>query len=207
MAYNYTMLVANKTTAGSIANWVNRSDLPTDAILFEAQAWLYQRLRVREMQEIATLTFTAGDDSAALPDGYLDPVSFTPHGWGDPMLFVSPESWRPFRDETGALETASPTQWSVVGETTAYVDVLPETDFAGKLIFYKQPAALAVTTNETNWLTRRYPSLLRYACMARAYEHMKDAQSAATYLQLAMASIAEAAITNDMARRGQTTLM
>jgi len=206
MAYNYTMLIGTKATAGSIANWVNRSDLPTDAILFEAQAWLYQRLRVREMHATGTLTFAEGDDSVAAPSGYLDPISFVPWGWGDPMLFVGPESWRPFRDETGALQTAAPSQWTVIGET-AYVDVLPEAEFAGQLLYYKQPDALAASTNETNWLTRRYPTLLRYACMARAYEHMKDAQSAATYLQLAMASIAEAAATNDMARRGQTTLM
>ena len=71
MAYNWTTLTAAKTTLGSIANWVNRTDLPTDNILLEAEAKIYERLRVREMQVITTLTVAADENSVSLPSDFL----------------------------------------------------------------------------------------------------------------------------------------
>ena len=47
MAITWTVLTGSKDTEGSIANWVNRSDLPTTNILLEAEAWIYQHLRIR----------------------------------------------------------------------------------------------------------------------------------------------------------------
>ena len=69
-------------------------------------------------------------------------------------------------------------------------------------MYYDTPAALG-SGNETNFLTIRYPILLRSACMMRAYEHMKQTALATGYMQKAMADINEANVTSDMARRGQ----
>jgi len=80
--------------------------------------------------------------------------------------------------------------------------VLPEEAFSGILLYYKQPTALS-GSNETNFLTNRYPSLLRYACMAKAYEHMKDTENATGYLALAMQQIDKANASNEMWRRNQ----
>lgn len=200
----YTVLTGVKTTAGSIANWVNRSDLPTSTILEEAEAFIYERLRVREMHTIATLTFAVDTNSVALPADFLDPIEYRPNGWGSPLLFVSETSLEAHRDEDGALYEGEPSRWSIIGET-AYVDVSCSEAFSGKLMYYKRPAALS-GSNETNFLTTRYPTLVRHACMAKAFEHMKDWTSAAQYLQMAEGKIAEASATNDLYRRSQTVL-
>lgn len=200
MSITFTVLTGTKTTAGSLANWVNRSDLPTSIILAEAEAMIYETLRVREMTAREVLTFPAATQTVALPTGFLDPISYRPYEWGAPLPFVFEDALDEARDATGTLQTGSPSKWAIVGET-AYVDVLPSAAFSGILLYYKTPTALS-GSNETNFLTVRYPSLLRYACMAKAYEHMKAAD-AANYLALAMQSIAAANASNEMWRRDQ----
>lgn len=204
MAYDYATLTGVKTTLGSIANWVNRSDLPVDLILSEAEAAIYERLRVREMQTIATLTVAEGDNSVALPSDFLDPIEWRPYGWPDPVLFVNETSLEAHRDEDGNLYDGDPSRWAIVGET-AYVDVACSSEFSGKLMYYKRPASLSVS-NTTNFLTVRYPGLVRVACISKAYEHMKDMQNAGTYMQILEGKIGEAMATNDMYRRSQHVL-
>lgn len=200
---DYSTLVAGKTTSGSLANWVNRSDLPTSTILAESQAWIYQRLRVREMQERQVpFTFTTSGNSLALPSRFLDPIAFTPYGWGDPLPFVEETQLNDVRDEDGNLYESTPSRWAIIGET-AYVDVQPVETFSGVLHYFKQPADLAATTNETNFLTIRYPSLLRFTCMAVAYQHMKDSVRTQEYSAYAENALQEAMRTNEMFRRGQ----
>lgn len=204
MAITYSVLTAGKTTLGSVANAVNRSDLPTTNILIEAEAKIYERLRVREMQAIDTLTIAAAANSAALPSDFLDPIEWRPYGWSAPIMFVTENSLEAHRDDDGALYEGEPSRWSIVGET-AYVDVSCEEEFSGKLMYYARPDALSVS-NETNFLTIRYPSLIRIACLATAYEHMKDMQNAAAYMQMLEGKIGEAMMTNDLYRRSQTAL-
>lgn len=76
MAMTYTSLVATKGTVGSIANWVNYSKVETNlpTILDEAQALIYQLLRVREMQTTMHFKMTAGLSRYALPARFLDPI-------------------------------------------------------------------------------------------------------------------------------------
>lgn len=197
---NYTTLVAGKSTAGSIANYVNRGDIPGTEILTEAEALIYETLRVREMTSRDVVTFSSGTQSASLPSGFLDPLGFQPYTWGADLMFVHENALNEMRDEDGVVSSGTPSRWTIIGET-AYVDVLPDAAFSGILLFYKTPTALG-PSNLTNFLTSRYPTLLRYACMAKAYEHMKD-ERAAAYLAQTEAEIVKANMSNEMWRRNQ----
>ena len=203
MAINWTTLTGIKTVSGSIANWVNKTDLPTTNILLEAEAWLYQFLRVREMITDTLFTFDNNAASEALPSAFLDPIQYVPWEWGDELPFVGPERFRPSRTSAGVIEDGSPSCWTIIG-STAHIDAtIDDTDnFSGQLLHYAQPTALSAS-NETNFLTTRYPALLRKACMKAAYEHMKDSARAQEYMAYAMADIREANATNEMWRRGQ----
>lgn len=198
---DYTQLVAGKTTPGSICNWVNRSDIPATTILAEAEAWIYQRMRVREMQHRQTFTFLEASSDLALPVGFLDPIRYVPYTWSQPLPFLHEEAFQDPRDEDGNLYEGTPSQWTVIGET-AYVDVACLEDFGGMLLYYRQPTALG-PSNLTNFLTSRYPKLVRHACIAQAYEHMKDTPRSQEYLQYAEMDLQEAMRTNEMFRRGQ----
>lgn len=201
MAINHTTLTAVKTTLGSIANWTNRTDLPTTNILLEAESQIYKKLRVREMQARATMTFSAATQTASLPTGFLDPISFRPYEYSTPLPFVDEDGLNEYRDSDGVLGTGTPSRWTIVGET-AYVDVLPTTAMSGTILYYKTPTALSAS-NETNFMTTRYPSLLRHACLFIAHQHMKDMDAATASFQLMEAEIAAANQTNEMWRRTQ----
>lgn len=202
---DYTTFTSGKTTAGSLANWVNRGDLPTSAILTEAEAEIYKRLRVREMMTDEAFTFSSASSSKALSTlsgTFLDPVQFVPYEWADELPFVGPERFRPSRNSSGTLESAAtPSQWTIIGET-AHLDVLLSAAFSGRMMYYALPTALG-SGNTTNFLTTRYPKLLREMSMSIAYVHMKDTARAQEHLAYAMAGIAEANATNEMWRRGQ----
>lgn len=70
----YTTLTGAKNTSGSLANWVNYSRLDIGVVLDEAQALLYQYLRVREMRARGYFTLLQGSVFSPLPANYLDPA-------------------------------------------------------------------------------------------------------------------------------------
>ena len=200
MAIGYTTLIADKSTAGSIKNWVNRSDIPSEDILTEAEAWIYQYLRTREMiARNESFTVSANSESVALPDDFLDPIEFLPHEHLSELPMVHEKALRQDRDETGTIQPGEPQRWAIIG-STMFVDALPEANFAGVLLYYGLPAALS-SENTTNFLTTRYPTLLRRACIARAYEHMKDFPQMEKYEGMAMQKLDEANATNELYRR------
>lgn len=203
MAYNWTTLSGLKTVAGSIANWVNRGDLPGENILIEAQAWILQWLRVREMAVQTAFQFDISTSSKALPADFLDPVAYVPYGWGDPLDYREPTFFEQPRDENGTLYTDTPSQWTIIG-TTAQVNVTCVANFGGILTYFGKPDDLSAA-NETNFLTSRYPTLLRRACLARAYEHMKEYAEMKDEEAMAMAAIQEANATNALVWRGART--
>ena len=198
----YSTLVAAKTTSGSIKNWVMRSDIPVTDILTEAEAFIYQKLRVREMMTMEEIAVVATNYKASLPSGFLDPIKLTPYGWGDPLPYLGEEKFVPLREEDGTrIEDASPSCWTVIG-TEMWFDIALTAAFGGDLLYYKQPTELS-GSNETNFLTTRYPTILRHACESFAYEHMKDPARSLEFRKLVEAEIEDANMTNEMFRTGQ----
>jgi hypothetical protein len=69
----YDTLVAGKTTVGSIQYWINYARIDSDTVLTEAQATIFQRLRVREMRTLdSSITVNAGDFAKPLPANVLE---------------------------------------------------------------------------------------------------------------------------------------
>ena len=67
---------------------------------------------------------------------------------------------------------------------------------------YFQSLPLLSATNQTNFLTNRYPHLLRKACMAMAADFMKDDIEYQKQVTALQALIQQTNIENDMAMRG-----
>lgn len=202
MAMTYTILTGAKTVEGSIKNWVVRTDTPSTAVLTEAEAWIYERLRTREMMARETFTFAIDTSELALPSGFLDPIGYRPWQWGEDLPYVHENAYLPSTDSAGALTPGSPSHWTIIG-TTAYVDVKCSAAFGGDLAFYKQPDPLS-GSSETNFLTTRYPSLLRYACLMFAYEHSRQWERRKEALELAEDALMKAQASDEMFRRAQS---
>lgn len=199
---DYTTLVADVSTTGSIKNWINYSRLDSDGILTEAQEWIYSRLRVRQMVTSANVTISSGAAAASFPSRYLDPIHFGIPGVvaritrRDIEWFRTNLGW----DDTAELPTGVPTYWTDFDQTIQ-MDCLADQAYTAKMVYFARPAALS-GSNLTNWLTERYPTLLRRVCLMFAAEARKEYDLYDRLEQRAMMMIQEVKVESDHAMRG-----
>ena len=83
--------------------------------------------------------------------------------WWEPTISV---------DYADNLVTGIPNWWAIWDERIKF-DVGFSQGSLAKLQYY-QSLPLLSSTNQTNFLTTRYPNLMRVACMAAAADYMKD---------------------------------
>lgn len=200
--FTYTILTGTISTPGSIKNWVQHSSIPAEQILEEAQQFIYQRLRIQDMIVREDISIGAGDYTAAIPDGFLDPVFIKLNGDNDELDYVQENLLGRYKDPDGVVAEGRPCRWSIYDNLLQF-DVANDDDeaLAGDIVFYKFPALLNAGT-QTNFLTDRFGRLLRQTCLAVGYEHRKRPEASTEFL-LAEKAIGEANTTADMRRRGQ----
>ena len=176
MVMSYTTLTGDKTEAGSIKAWINYTRLDVDGALEDAQALIFQRLRVREMQAAATVAISAASETATLPTGYLASLSMrdvTNNTDLEHKQWMDLENYRDF--SSGVISTGKPCFFAVFNELFQF-DTKADTAITARALYYKQPEALSVS-NPTNFLTTRYPHLLRAACLASGYSQMRNSEA------------------------------
>jgi len=175
MAMTYTSLVADKTTVGSIKYWINYARLDSDTVLAEAQATIFQRLRVREMRTLDTsIVTTVTDYREPLPARFLearvlrsveDNLEYEQRSPADLI------ARRQF-DATGTLIDGPPQYFAIFDEMLQFEArfTIPVTLH---LLCFKSPALLS-SGNPNNFLTDRLPHVLRVACLAQAADFMRN---------------------------------
>lgn len=189
MAMSYTTLTGAKTSEGSLKYWINYSKLDVGAALEDAQALIFQTLRVREMQAAATVSISSGSETAALPDRYLASLSMrdvTNNANLEHKEWTELENYRDF--SSGDISTGKPCYFSVFNELFQF-DTKADTAITARLMFYQSPELLSVS-NPTNFLTTRYPHLLRAACLAAGYDQMRNTEAYTIAMQRMAAFIA-----------------
>lgn len=193
---DYTTLVAAKTTEGSIKNWLNDSAVPATTVLTEAEAWIYERLRAREMLAAATGTISSAADTIAVPSGYRIGLILWITGVNKAKLSrrTIEEVEGAFEyDSSGARVSDKPSLW-YAGASTIQFNCTADQAYPYRLIYWGTPTALGAG-NTTNFLTSRYPRLLRLACLGIGYEWKKDVG------QRDVAKLQEAAIEIELANQ------
>lgn len=181
---NYTQLVAPKTTANSIAAWLNWDLAPATDILAEAEAALYSQLRVREMKALATGTIATGALTLSMPADFIASLSFRRTGSTAGKINILDSEHMEGRnqiDGDGVFIEGVPTECQIIGDPpVAYLNCEANDDFPYRLVYFKRPTALA-SGNLTNFLTVRYPKLLRVACLMEGHFFKKEHELARTY--------------------------
>jgi hypothetical protein len=197
---NYSTLIADKATAGSIRSWINHSLLDVVQIIEEAEALLAQTLRVREMRASTMLTLAAGDGFKALPAGFLDPISLRDVTNQITLRLrheADLESLR--RYDNAVLAAGTPRTYAIFDEALQF-----ETQYDAaaslRLVYFKAWTRLAVAN--TNFLTDRYPHLLRSACLAQAYAFRNNDTRAQLELQKLASLIQKTNAESDLSYRG-----
>lgn len=203
MAFNYNTLVGPKATIGSIRNWLNWDKVASEDVLEQAQAYIYSQLRIREMKMVTTGTIAMAATQLAMPATFLQAISFRLTGSYAQEVVVWEE--RDFEnqiqlDDNSAYIEDAPNGCMIIGEPAiAYFNYAAIADIPYRIVYYGRPASLASGV-QTNWLTTRYPSLLRYAAMGFAYEYKQDEAKADRYLKLCEGLIEKANAEADMAK-------
>lgn len=199
---NYTQLVADVTTAGSIKYHQNWSRLDSDGILDEAEQWIYSKLRVRQMMATDDVAISLAASTAPFPTGYLDPIHLSIPGFISTIKMLDPERFRSQLgwDESAALPEAMPTRWADIDGLIQFNSKADQA-YTAKFVFYKTPLALSAD-NLTNFLTDRFPSLLRRVCLMFASEERKEYESMDRHELKALAMIEEIKKESDLSYRG-----
>jgi hypothetical protein len=202
MPITYDALVADKSTAGSIKYWCNHDSIDAAGALILAEAWIYQRLRASEMRTEATIDLDEDEMNVDLPDDYLAPITFQWRGDSDPIAYVHEALLARFRDDvTGEAYAGRPTRYAIFTQKFQF-ELQADEDLTADFIYYAIPEALS-GSNLTNFLTRRFPALLRATCEAYGYEDRKRLDEAKAQFSKASALLEEANATYDRERAGQ----
>jgi hypothetical protein len=200
---DYTTLIADKTTDGSIRRWVNHSDVDAVTVLTEAQALIFQSLRVREMRTVfSDIAMAIGNSSTALPSGFLDPIALIDKTNNLRLRLRTEEFLSRLRqyDTTPALVTGTPQNFAIFGEALQF-DLAYDAVAILSLIAFATPAPLG-PTNTTNFLTNRIPHVLACACRAQAFAFRNNDERQQLELQKLAAYIAKTNAESDLSYRG-----
>lgn len=182
MAMTWTQLTASKSTAGSVANWLNNSQVTSgtggvaDTLLQEAMNWITgSGLKHWRAFTSATGTLTIGNDYIAQPSDFYEADIFYLTGLYFQRLDMKTAqqviaSWS--YDGSGARIQAQP-MFYYVGQGTLQFETCADQAYAYQLWYYQNVADLS-DSNQTNFLTKYYARLVRCAVMAHAAEWAKD---------------------------------
>lgn len=201
MAMTYSNLIDSKSNTESVAYWVNSTILPVTSILTDAQAFIYSQLRVREMRGYADLTVSVGTSWVELPTGFLGPIVLLDNYGVKIRLFEESMLWRARSfDSDGVIQRGPISRYAIFDEKAQF-DTGSDVATSFPYLYYKLPTALG-TGNETNFLTTRYPHLLRQACVAMAYSFLKDFEAEKSALAKVVSFIQSANEESDLSRFG-----
>ena len=98
------------------------------------------------------------------------------------------------------LIAGTASEWSILNDKLQFNCALEESA-QFKMFYFRSPLPLSAT-NLTNWLTVRYPKVLRVACMCASADFMKDDTEYNKHLTALSALVGSIAAENDLMFRG-----
>ena len=202
---DYGTLIGPKENPGSIRSWINYGLIDAEGVLLDAQSYLYGTLRVREMRSEAPLTIAQGVRYVALPTNFLDPITCLYTDGSGEIVQKTEQAVlrsRAFNEDGTTLAADQPRFYGIWDERLNF-EVQSDAAYAATMLYYKRPAYLASTAQaKTNFLTNRYPALLRSACLMFAADYRDDGERYARWLQRTQELVARANVENELSRRG-----
>jgi hypothetical protein len=170
MAFEYGTLTGPKSTLGSIRSWVNYELVDVEGVLLDAQAYIYGALRTREMRATAAFSLALNDQTEPLPTGFLEPIK---------LIYSTGETIEPKEESElivnrGEIQSGQPFEYAIYDELFQF-EVKADAAYTGTILYWKRSTYLGAQ-NRTNFLTTRYPNLLRVACLMHAADMVADSE-------------------------------
>jgi hypothetical protein len=199
----YGTLVGAKGERGSLRSWINYSLIDAEGCLLDAQSYIYGSLRTREMRAGANVAIADNASTAPLPSRFLDPIDFTYLDTGETIDLLDERTVQRARVYSDSvLQEGRPEIYGVWNELIQ-LDCASDAAYTAHMLFYQRPEYLGSAAGKsTNFLTTRYPSLLRSACLMFAADHRSNSEEYSRWQQRTDALIQRANVEADLARRG-----
>lgn len=172
---DYTTLIADKSTEGSIKYFVRHSEVPSTHILTMAESFIYARLRCREMVNRIYTDIASGENAITLPVRFREPISLWLTGsFKSRLILLDHDHFeqRLAEQEDATPYEGQPTEYAVDGNAI-WLNTTADQDYPIRLWYYGTPLPLSAT-NLTNFLTDRYPDMLEAALKYYAYRHREE---------------------------------
>lgn len=200
-AFTYAILTGDKSVEGSIKYWVNHDEIPVSQIMELAQNRIYRDLRTRDMMATIDVVIDQGSDSESLPEEFLEPIGLLLDGDSEELPFVHENFAQRLRDGSRDLLSGWPSRWTIMDSEMQF-DVALDRDASGSLMAYIQLPYLGVS-NQSNFLTDRYPTVLLSACLVFAYKARNRDDMMLAEEKTLQGYIMDANALTDRLRRGQ----
>ena len=198
---NYTTLIGAKSVSGSIKEFVNNDIIPVETIVSNAELFIYQRMRTRQMIVYTTSALGTNADGLALPARFRGPIYFEFRADGTSAKSVPELKDLPFvlnavtYDGTGGTSSGLPSFYAIDGTGLRFEK---KSNLNRPTLFAHHAGLVALTSatggagTTTNFLTSDYPRLLMAACAMYAYEWMEQERDKLYWLKIAEAEIGQA---------------
>lgn len=144
----------------AVQNWSKRTDTTSllDDFIDLAEADIWQRLRIRDMDARATATLSTTDRFLALPTGYLEmrKLRILSGSNGYELLCSVPESM--------AIDGSAgrPTSYCITSQLE--FNRTADTAYTAEMNYYKSLTALS-SSNTSNAVLTRFPMIYLYGCL------------------------------------------
>lgn len=190
-----------------IADWLDRSNLPANAIpnfIKLAEVRLGRELRVSWLTLICTYTVLSVDDiDFELPARFNGVRSLRVNS--NPLQslrYVTPENL----NEGNFENLASPSRFFTIVGNRLRVVPPPREDDVLQLVLYQTPKPLASMTQETNLFTENCPDSLLYASLLEAKPYVKDEKRIKVWSELYEESVKKIKEQDEALRWGEHSL-
>lgn len=178
------------------AKWPHRTDLTAFSadMITLGESHLNRRLRIREMEESATVTPSTSVDYVALPTGYMELVSFA-DDLGDELTEVS-------ADQLQALRYSAASVRPECYRITSRIDFecVADQAYSYTMHYFKR---LDIETDTTNTVLTSHPDLYLYASLVQVEAFVQNDQRIQLWKSLLEEAITDA---NNQSRRNKRLL-
>ena len=154
----------------SIANWLNRSDLTSEIsgdFIKLAEADFNAKLRIRQMEQIDTLTVNA--ETITVPSGFIGVRSLylLVSDVKYPLEYITPSNMFEIK---GGSRTGRPRAYTIEsdnGTEQFRFGPSPDTSYTGYLSYYKAIPSLS-DSNTSNYILASHPAIYLYGALYHA---------------------------------------
>ena len=177
----------------SIANWLNRSDLSdeiADDFIKLTEADFNAKLRIRQMEQIDTVTINA--ETVSVPTGFISVRSFyiLSSSTKYPLEYITPHNMFEIR---GGSRSGRPRSYTIEAdnETEQFrFGPSPDVSYTGYLSYYKNIEALS-SSNASNPILDKHPGIYLYGSLYHAANFLggMDPDQKQNWLQMYVAAM------------------